>query len=29
MKDKNIKKICFVDEKSKKKFINEINKYLN
>jgi len=29
MKDKNTKKICFLDEKSKKKFINEINKYLN
>lgn len=29
MKDKNIKKICFIDEKSKKKFINEINKFLN
>ena len=29
MKDKTIKKICFYDEKSKKKFINEINKYLN
>ena len=29
MKDKNIKKICFIDEKTKIKFINEISKYLN
>jgi len=29
MKDKNTKKICFLDEKSKKKFMNEINKYIN